>query len=414
MDPLDFLSKITLILFIGLIMGLIAKKLKLPSMLLLILSGAVLNNIYLNGAKLFEFSNDFLISASILTLAIIVFEGSSKFRLKDLDTYSESALKLAVIFLVLNMLFLSVATGVIFGITNILLCLLFAAVMSGTDPGSVLSLFQSKSNKVTDILKFESIINTPIVVLIPFILLDLMELDSGIITNFTEYFYPFLQQITTGIGTGVVIGLIVFRFMRKFYSEKLSPLTLITSALLTYILAEKLGGNGVLSVTVLGIFFGNIAVKKKEELQDFSNMLSNILEMLVFILIGFLLPLHFELSFIIRSLLLFIIAIFLRYLAINLVYMHDHVNAYEKIFMAFNCSKGIAVAVVAFILSNYVLDIPSIVNGTRIISSVPLKNIAGTGTILDLIVLFILYSIIVSSLISHFSSFFIKMKVEEE
>lgn len=414
MDPLEFLSRITVILFIGLVVGLISKKLKLPSMLLLIMSGVVLNNIYVNGVKIFALSDDFLVSASILALAIIVFQGSSKFRIKDLDTYSESALKLALVFLVMNLFFLSIATGLLFRIKNILLCLVFAAVMSGTDPGSIISLFPTKSNKVIDILKFESIINTPFVVLIPFILLDIMELESGISSSFIEYFLPFLQQIITGIGTGVVIGLIVFRFMRKFYSEKLSALTLLTSALMTYILAEKLGGNGVLAVTVLGIFFGNAAVKKKQELQEFSVMLSNILEMLVFILIGFLLPLDFTLDFILKSILLFLLMLAIRYIAIHLVYMHDHVNIRERIFMTLNCTTGIAVAVVAFILSNYVLDIPMVLNGTEIINSIPLQNLPGTGILLDLIVLFIFYGAIVSSVVSYFSNYFIKVKVEDD
>ena len=89
-----------------------------------------------------------------------------------------------------------------------ILSLLFAAVMSGTDPGAVLSLFQAKSNKITEILKFESVINTPFIVLIPFILLDLMEFESAFLTNFLGQFFSFLQQIITGVGTGVVIAMV--------------------------------------------------------------------------------------------------------------------------------------------------------------------------------------------------------------
>jgi potassium/hydrogen antiporter len=413
MDPLESLTRITIVLFIGLVVGIISKKIRIPSILLLILTGAVLNNIYINGQKTFVFSNEFLISASILALVMIVFQGSSNFTYKDLDTYSESALKLALVFLVLNLLFLSIATSFIFGISNIILCLIFAAVMSGTDPGSVIALFHSKTNKITEILKFESVINTPIVVLLPFILLNLMELDSSVIASVGEYFYPFLQQIITGIGTGVVVGVIVFRSLKKFYSDRISPLTLITSALITYILSEKLGGNGVLAVTVVGIIFGNFTVKGKPELKEFSNILSNILEMLVFVLIGFLLPVAFEAGFIIKSIILFMLMLLLRFVAVQLIYMHDHVNVKERIFMSLNCAKGIAVAVVAFILSNFILKIPIVEDNVRTIIPLPLESIPGTSEIVNLMILFIIYSVIVSSIAARFSQHFIKLKVEE-
>ncbi len=413
MDPLTFLAKITIVMLLGLVVGLIAKRLRVPSMLLLILTGVILSNIYVDGAPLLQFSEDFLISAAILALVMIVFKDSSNFSLNDLDTYSETALKIAVLFLSINMIFLSVSTYFLFGKASMIMSLLFAAVMSGTDPGAVLSLFHTKSNKITEILKFESVINTPIIVLIPFIILDLMEIDTGILT-FADQFLPFLQQIITGIGTGVVVGLIVFRFMRRFYSEKLSPLSLITAALLTYVLSENLGGNGVLAVTTLGIFFGNVTVKKKVELQEFSSMLSNVLEILVFILIGFLVPLELNLGFFLKSVVLFFIMILIRFFAIQLVCMQDHINMKERIFMALNCTKGIAVAVVAFIVSNYVLQIPVVQNGVRIINNVPLMSISGADMILNLMVLFILYSILLASITARFSQHFIRLKVEEE
>ena len=413
-ESLYILSQITVLLFVGLVVGIIAKKLKLPSMLLLILTGALLSNLTFNGQPAFNFSSDFLISASILALVLIVFEGSSNFSIKDLDSYSESAFKIAILVLTLNLLFFSIATYYLFSIPSMILSLLFAAVMSGTDPASVLALFQAKSNKITEILKFESVINTPFIVLIPFILLDLMEFETAFLTNFLGQFFSFLQQIITGVGTGVVIAMVSVRYMRRFYSERLSPLILLTSALLAYLLSEQLGGNGVLAVTVLGVFFGNLTVKKKPELKEFSNTLSNILEMLVFILIGFLIPVKLELHFILKSLLLFAIMILIRFIAIQLVYMHDHVNIKERIFMALNCTKGIAVAVVAFILSNYILNIPIIENGMTTVKAIPLIGISGATIIIDLMIFFIVYSIILSSITARFSQHFIRLKVEEQ
>ena len=117
MTTLTFLTNITIVLFIGLLMGLIARKLKVPSMLLLIIAGAVLKNLQLQGTPVVEFSSEFLITTSILALVMIVFEGSSNFSLHDIDTYSESAFKIVIMFLAFNMLFLSVTTYFIFAVS---------------------------------------------------------------------------------------------------------------------------------------------------------------------------------------------------------------------------------------------------------------------------------------------------------
>ncbi|MBU0756831.1 MAG: cation:proton antiporter [Nanoarchaeota archaeon] len=414
MNPLQYLTDITLVLLIGLICGIISKKLRIPNMLILVLAGIGLAKLSYNGNPLFNFEHTFLLSISVLTLVMIVFDGSSRFKLKELDTLSLYALRLVISFLILNFLFLSVATSFIFNINNILLCFIFATVMAGTDPASVLTLFKSSSNKVIELLKLESVLNTPLMVLIPFIILDLMELNTGLFPSFIEQILPFMQQIITGVGTGVVIGLFVFRFMKKHYSEKLSPLILITAALATYILAENLAGNGVLAVSVLGVFFGNFYVKEKEVLQEFSSMLANSLEILVFILVGFIVEISITFDFFAKSVALFGILIILRFLAIYIAHLQENINIREKIFMALNCTKGIAVAVVAFTLSKETISKIVLNNGVREKTQILLIELPGTESILTLMVLFMIYSIVLASITARFSKFFIQKEVKDE
>ncbi|MBT4350934.1 hypothetical protein HOD20_00260 [archaeon] len=393
MDPVSILTSLTVILVVGILIGIIAKKLGIPNMLLLILMGILLRQ------SPFDFSilaDNFLITISILTMVMLVFDGSSRLKIKELDTYSMVSIEITLLVVVFNLLFLSIATYFIMGVKSVLLCFLFAGVMSGTDPSSVLMLFQTKSNKVTDLLKFESIINTPIVVLIPFIILDIMKLGSLEVTSFVDQILPFLQQIVVAIGTGVFIGLIVFRGMKKFYSEQISPLMLITSALMTYILAQNMDGNGVLAVTVLGLMFGNIYIKQKASLQEFSYMLSNSFEIIVFIFVGFLISVSFTWELIVRSLVLFLIMQVLRFLAVYSSHLHDNLTLKNKIFMALNAPKGIAVAVVAFLLMQ-----------DKVFTSSPEST-----TIINLILLFLIYSLTSSAILSKFSKFFIHLKVE--
>jgi NhaP-type Na+/H+ or K+/H+ antiporter len=277
----------------------------------------------------------------------------------------------------------------IFGVKSIFLALIFASLMAGTSPAVVLSMFKDVKNKVFEFLSLESLINTPLVVLIPFIILDLKNVlkDELIIATFIDQFVPLLQQFVVGIGSGVLIGLIMFKFMKKAYSVVLSPLAVITSALLAYIIAENLNGNGVLAVTSMGLLFGNVYLKQKFQLREFASVFSNSLEILVFVLIGLIVSLPLSIDFFIRSIVLFILYLGIRYLSIIFSLRGMDFTMKEKIFMSLNVQKGIAVAVVVFSLANL--------------------NIGGMGTILNLSLTFMLYSIILSSVVLRIAKFFI-------
>ena len=242
----------------------------------------------------------------------------------------------------------------------------------------------------------ESLLNTPLVVLLPFIILDLRVTltDELVISKFIEQFVPLLQQFVVGIGSGVLIGLIMFKFMRRAYSAVLSPLAVITSALLAYIIAENLNGNGVLAVTSMGLLFGNVYLKQKFQLKEFASVFSNSLEILVFVLIGMVIAIPFSVDFFVRSLTLFLLYLLIRFFSIIFSLRGMDFTFKEKIFMSLNVQKGIAVAVVVFSLATL--------------------NIEGIQVILNLTLTFMLYSIILSSVVLRLAKFFIKDIVEKK
>ncbi len=392
---LTYLTYLGIVLLIGLLMSILAKKLRIPNILLLILSGIALANIKYKGETLMSFEPAFLIGIALLALVMIVFDSSSKFKWREFDSLSFRVLKLIMIFLFLNVIFLSTATYFVIGLSSIPMAIIFAIVMSGTDPATVLSLFKTKINRIVEILRIEAVLNTPLIVLLPFVILDAMNIKLGVLSRFLEQGVPFLQQIVTGIGAGVILGVIVFKLMRKFYSEELSPLAVMVTAILGYVLAENLGGNGVLAVTTLGVMFGNMYLKEKTSLKEFSDIFSNALEILVFVLLGFMVPIVFSLQFFLKSLLIFAMIILIRYIAILITFRREkNFTPKNKIFMAMNASKGIAVAVIAFSFS--------------------LRNIAGMGIILDLILIMMIYSIVLSTIVAKLSKFFIKVDIDEK
>ncbi len=274
------------------------------------------------------------------------------------------------------------------------MALLFSTLMSGTAPDAVLMMLGKAKSEIFELLEVEALINTPLVVLLPFIMLDFIRSVrvEYIFSKFIEQLGPFIQQFVTGIGAGIVVGIIVFSLMKKKYSETLSPLAIITSALLTYILAENLGGNGVLAVTTMGLFFGNMYVTHKVQLREVSAFFANSLEILVFILVGLIIKIPLSYVFILKSLILFVLYLVIRYVAIELSLKNLRYNFKQKIFMTFNVQKGIAVAAVAFTLTTL--------------------NITGIEAILHIVLLFMLYSIILSTVVVRFSKAFVKVAVK--
>jgi len=346
------------------------------------------------GAALIEFPQSFLSAISILALVMIVFHSSSRFKFREMDTFSFKAIKLTLIFLFMNLLFLTIAVYSIYNIP-VILCLAFSALMAGTSPSVTLSILKKGKSKVMQFLEIESLINTPLIVLLPFVILEMWGIEFGLIfSRFIEQISPFIQQIISGVGAGVVLGIIAFEIMKRKYSEKYSPIALVVIALLTYILAENLGGNGVLAVAVLGLIFGNFHLKERAAVKTFETVFTDFLQILVFLLIGLMIKIPFTADFLISSIYVFLVFILIRWFAIIIFSAKEEYTLKEKIFMTLHVPKGIATAVVAFSLLSY--------------------SFIGMKVILDLILAFILYSIVLSAAVTSFKGFFLGKEAVEE
>ena len=389
------LTYLAAILLIGLLTPILSQRFRVPNILLLLLIGIGLGRIDYNGAPLISFPEIFMTGISILALVMIVFDSWSRLKLKK-DYFSLHALWFSVVFLIFNLIFLTAFTMVVFDISSIFLALIFSALMSGTDQAVAMSTFKGTKNKVFEFLELESLLNTPFIVLIPFIILDLKEAlkdDIGIAV-FIGNIVPFLQQPVVGIAAGVLMGFVMLKFMRKNYSAVLSPLAVIASALLAYVIAENLNGSGIFAVASMGLLFGAVHLSHKPQLQSFASVFSNSLGIFVFVLIGIIVSIDFSANFLIKSLLLFLGYILIRFISMLFALRGMDFTIKEKIFMSLNVQKGIAVAVVVFFLATLDID--------------------GTGTVLNLAIAFMLYSIVLSSVVLRIAKFFIKNTKEKK
>lgn len=386
MDALSIITSIAVLLLVGVLSSVIARRIKLPDVLALLIIGVAFSFIKYKGETMIQFPPLFLAGISLIALALITFDSSAELRLRDIDTMSLKAIKLVLITTLMNLVIFSVICKFMLGL-SVWLSILLAAINLGTSSDIILPMMQGIKNRAFTILRLESIFNSPVTVLFPFIIVDLIKgAPKALFQEFIAMIAPFLIKIVAGLGAGILIAVILFKLVQRRYSPVYSPLAVIISALLAYVLAENLGGNGVLAVTTLGVFFGNIYVKEKISLLSVESVLTKALFIFVFVLVGLTIKIPLTFEFFIRSILLFSAYLLIRFIAVRISNYHEKFTLKELLFLTLCAPKGISTAAVVFIFA--INNAP----GTAYF-------IPGVSIVLDMTLAFIFYSIILSSVV---------------
>ncbi|MCX6709667.1 MAG: hypothetical protein NTV63_01790 [Candidatus Woesearchaeota archaeon] len=381
MIALEYIASVAAILFIGIISSILSKKFRISNALIMIFSGIILSFIKFSGKPMIMLHPSFIIGVSVVAIALVVFDCSSRFRIREFDSLSARAMRLFFTALILNAIALTALAVWLFK-TDLLSALIFSVLMTGTSAEITGHILKTHNHSVLDILRAESTAGMPFIFIIPFLLLE-MKLGLGGGIAMLDYAPTIIQQVMIGAGTGLLFGIIIFKFMKNRYSRKFSPLALITSALLTYIFSENLGGSGVISVAVLGFFFGNVYVKNKESLMEFSFTVSSSIEILVFTLVGIMVGFPLNQSFLLKSLIVFMGYLIIRYATIMII-LKKRFSHKEKIFISLVSPKGIALASILLVFSEY--------------------SATGLSEILSLALACMLYSIIISLITARMKS----------
>ncbi len=354
-EAVTFLTYLAFVLLVGVVCAILANILRIPKILFLLFAGIALQYLKLPGQKTLEFPIEFLTIIAVFTLAIVVFEGGSQFKFHDFDQLTTKVLKLFFLSLLFNVIVVAPFAYFITGVRSLPLSILFAVLIAATAAEIVLVLIKNGTSKAAKVLQIESLLNDPFVVLIPFIIISF--LTSKQTFYLIEQVGPFLNQIITGLGAGLLIGLIV----PKIYSERfidrfkhIAELSLIVVAVGTYVLAENLGGNGALAVTVAALMFGNFGVNLN--ILNFSSIFSEALQILIFVLTGLVIKIPFNGYFIFTVFVLYIVYSLARFAA-SMITFKDFTFK-EQIFTTLVAPKGVMVAVLVLALST--LAIPGL------------------------------------------------------
>jgi len=355
LEYLYIVSALILVLA-GAVSVILARRIKVPRAIVLILAGIALSQIKYEGVKVVQLSPLLAAGISMVALALVVFDSSSRLKLKESDTFSKKAVWFSILFTFLNLAVLSAIAMKLFNM-DFFLALMLSALMSQTAGEFTSMLFKRDRYRAGGFLAAESIVSTPFLVIIPFLFIETKATlgTTIIMSQLLSYLSVLAQQAIIGLGTAVLIALIFVKAMKKRYSEKFSPVVLLASIFITYFIAQGINESGILAVTALGIIFASTYVKGKAHLEEFFSSLDSVVRLTVFLLLGVLIGINFSIAFFAKTALLFAALLAIRYLALE-VSLKDEFSFKEKAFMALSTRKGVATAALMLAFSIYAIN----------------------------------------------------------
>jgi len=227
-----------------------------------------------------------------LALALILFEAGFQTRRHTLRGAATQALVLATVGVVLTTLTVALAVRLIFGF-GWLESLLVGAIVSPTDAAAVFLLLRvggiTVRERVRATLEVESGANDPMSIFLTVVLVGLI----GIETAESQATFEFVKQFLLQMGLGAVFGIaggmtLVQLFNRTNFEAGLYPILALAFALSLFGLTGLAGGSGFLAVYLAGLWVGNARMRHQISLRRFSNGVTWLAQIAMFLLLGML------------------------------------------------------------------------------------------------------------------------------
>lgn len=274
--------------------------------LLLMLTGDIFPRV-LDGTTALMNSVDFSEVFIGTILNFLLFAGTIQIRIKDLRSQQLPVM----LFSTLGVLISSFAiAGIMYMILPILKlpvpflqCLLFGALISPTDPISVLAILReaniSKSLEIK--IAGESLFNDGVALVVFFTTLHALH-NPGQGTTFGEILKIFSVEALGGLLLGVLLGFAGLRVLKNVNDYKIEVMITLAIVLGGYTLARSLHISEPLTMVAAGIFIGNygkayaMSDVAGDYMDKFWELIDEILNIILFVMMGFelLLITHFS------------------------------------------------------------------------------------------------------------------------
>jgi len=236
-------------------------------------------------------SNSFEIASKICSIALIfiMFYGGFGTRWKAAKPVAGKAIILASFGVFLTAALTGLFVHFVIGFP-LIESLLLGSVIGSTDAASVFSILRRRKLSLKDstdsLLEMESGSNDPFSYILTIVCLSLLV--DGITPG--KAFSMLFLQVSMGILVGSIISASLVFFIKRniFFKGGGNEVFTIAIALMGYALAEILGGNGYLSVYIIGIVLGNQDFQAKNSLVAFFDGINMLAQIIIFFVLGLL------------------------------------------------------------------------------------------------------------------------------
>ncbi|WP_411842660.1 potassium/proton antiporter [Salinicoccus sp. HZC-1] len=327
---------IAILLVIGVVMTRFSSRLGVPSLVLFIIIGLLLNRIiYYDNVELTQ-------TIGILALVVILFEGGLQTNIITIKKVATPALLLATIGVLLTSLILGVFAYFILDL-DFITALLLGAIVGSTDAAAVFAVFGNKNikEKLSSTLETESGTNDPMAVFLTVTIISIIEMPGQ--ETAISLIATFFWQMGLGLLAGIMIGKLATFTINKINLEAsgLYPVLSLGFAMFAFGITDLSGASGLLAVYVMAVFMGNKGLTYKNSILRFNEGLAWMMQIVMFMMLGLL---AFPEEFFIYSLEGIIMALILMFIArpagVFLTLIFSKFDFKEKVFLSWAGLRG--------------------------------------------------------------------------
>ena len=282
------------ILAAGSLSGLLAQRLKVPDVVVFLLTGIVLGPEVL---PMIDISADSALNQLILIFGscYILFDGGASLRLSVLKEVWITLVVIATIGVLIMTAVTGLAAYYILGVP-LIVALLLGATIASTDPATLVPIFKQIriKDRVSQTVMSESAFNDAMGAIITFSILGIAMGSGGF--SFGKALFDLLWESVLGIVAGGVLGYIaafVIAHEKYDFLVEYAPLITLMAVIGAYLGADGLHASGFMAVFVFGVILENKDVfgfrmedHEEEKLEEFVLTTSLIMRMFIFILLG--------------------------------------------------------------------------------------------------------------------------------